>query len=179
MGTFLPEFHDIGIEESDGLLMTVLIQPSLRHRSIYFELHQVRSSYKLYWCYETPYDEILAFCRENGYLDKLKDFDEFLNNEDILTAIKKQTVRDSGYLEEPDEEFFMRFIHDGLPKLDRKPPWGLDGHSYYITIKGNPDRSYHAWCVIPKEWSRIQELIERLGNYTDFSGYNYKVSGIK
>ena len=176
MSEFLPEFHRLTIDESDGLLMTVLIGLSVRRRDVYFELHRVKDRYKLYWCFETFLDEIYRHYVDNGGNEKIP-FEEFLNSREIQEAEQKRTVQDSCYIETEDEEFLSNFLKNGLMDLDRHVPMGLDGHHYIITIKGDPDREYYAWCVIPKEWCELKTLVEILRKYAGLSE-RYSVSGI-
>ncbi len=166
MSHFQPQFHKLRIDESDGLLLTVLIGMSHRRRDVYFELHKIKDRMKLYWCFETYLDEIYQYCKDaRGIREEQLEFEEFLNSEEVAKIAWEKTVQDSCYVEADDEKVFETILKNGFPKLDRRIPMGLDGHHYEVTIKGDPDQEYYAWCNIPKEWGDLKVLVEMLVKY--------------
>ena len=179
MGHFMPEFHKLNITESDGHAMTVLISMSLRPKSVYFELHRIGIGYKLYWCFETPVEEMLKIFEAAEFegKEKIKSYDDFKSNEHVQRLIGERAVQDSKIVKDNDIIVFEKIITNGLPELDRTIYIGLDGHSYTITIEGTPRREYKTWGLIPKEWAVIRDLVEVLRRYARLSEM-YCVSGI-
>jgi hypothetical protein len=175
---FQPQLHKLNIDESDGLLMTVLISMSHRRRDVYFEVHRVGDRIKLYWCFETFIHELCQYYKDAHGLDDVQmTFEELFSNEELRKIAWERTVQDSSYVEEDDTYIFENIIKNGFPNLDRKIPMGLDGHHYEITIKGNPDKEYYAWCEIPKEWGDLKELIGLLMKYAKLDEM-YSVQGM-
>ncbi len=66
----------------------------------------------------------------------------------------------------------LKWISDnGLSKPAEKE-LGLDGHSYHISIDGFPEE-YSCWCVIPKEWACLKDIIAQCVEYAGLDQDHY------
>ncbi len=162
-------------------LMSVLISQSFCE-SVYFEIHPENDRYCLYWNFEIPPQKLLPLIQEYLVLQEMKEvsmkeFEAMAQEKCWIDYIQPHDRANRCILNEDDELFFSNFVKQGLPELSQKPRCGLDGHSYEINIYTTSPRCYHCWCVIPKQWEIIDEIVERLSKYVTLEE-NYFIHGV-
>ena len=174
LGVFLKEFSLLKEIKGD-LIISVLIEHSFRIRSVYFEVRSYAGQYSLYWEYEIPLKDclpVIAKCAKPK-----ASFTDALSDPNVIhEVLKLGKVYSCKIL--PDE---MRLINEialnGLPELDKKPSWGLDGHSYHINCP-SIKKEYECWAVLPTGWDKLAELIFFLARKADLE-ISYLPAGMR
>lgn len=167
MGTYVKEYYPLLTNGTP--LLSVLISQSFCE-SVYFEIHCENDKYYLYWNFEIPPQKLLPLIQKYLVLQgmkgvTMKEFETLAQEKRWIDYIQPHNRANRCMLNEDDELFFSNFIKQGLPELSKKPRWGLDGHSYEINIYTSSPRHYHCWCVVPRQWEIINEIVARLSKY--------------
>ena len=179
MGTYVKEYYPL--LTNGNPLMSVLISQTFCE-SVYFEIRRENDEFCLYTNFEILSRKLLPLIKKYLVIQgidgvSLKEFEMLAREASWREYIQPYTRTSRFVLDQEDKQFFDDFINKGLPELFHKPRWGLDGHSYEINVYGAEPRYYRCWCIVPKQWEIINEIVIRLSKYVTL-GQNYYIDGV-
>lgn len=156
MGVYVKEFCPLQGCKGE-IVLSLLIEQSLRTKSVYFEVYNSVGEWNLYWNYEISPVDFLPVMKK--YAKKGATLQEAMEDEMVVGEVSKLAKTYVCHLNEDDITIIKRIAEKGLPDVNRKKPQGLDGHSYEIKLY-NIEKEYRCWCVVPEEWGDLIPLIE-------------------
>ncbi len=182
MGVFLSEYNDIDIDSSMGSLeLQLLIETSFyKHPSVCFKLcRRDDNRWCLLWKYENNINDYYSVSRDvTRELGKPEmKMAEIMKEPVFIKKMKEFGTTYSYELSEDDALIIKEFLEKRLPSVSGHKPVGLDGHSYYVTLPQLQEK-YDCWSVLPKEWTRLGDIIDICIKYAnlDVKEYGYSIA---
>lgn len=177
MCAYVREWYGFSID-SKRHIMDLEIAPSFK-RVVCTQFHEMENGeYRAFYNFEPPREVFFA---------KIKRCNE--ENKGETNKTLAQTCAGGLFREDcPVKEFTLsieerqlvdRLYEQELPE-DVEKSYGLDGHSYLLTLYKDRPIEYRSWAVVPKEWNGLTEVINMVIYRIDLDEKNYGVykSGI-
>ena len=157
-----PEIKGEGTKE-----ISISIEHSFNVKPAYFEIYSNHNKWILYRNSAPLLSDVIQAVKM--YSKRSLSINEIANNKEILQCIHKKCDIHKYELNKEETLIVKKFLEKKLPEV-KKLPFGLDGHNYAVAINSD-NRKYHCWCVIPKEWTVLGELIEMVVKKTELPDY--------
>ena len=182
MGEYRDDWFSFEVK-SKRHIMYLIIEPSFAKAGC-FQVHEMEAdSFKLFWNYEL---------RPKEYVPLIKKYFE-INSDKIAP---KMSIAEfffgkefAAFMRQHTPEIFVADLNANdmaLVAAVVNADWqyvkyrcGLDGHSYTIKIYGEEVREFKCWCNIPKAWSELIPLVDRLTEIAKLEPRDcYEVHGV-
>lgn len=149
------------------LMLSLLIEQSLRIPSVYFEIYKEESDWKLYWRYQLDSKTFQDIYKE--YYQPGTTSLDLLSNEEYCKKVseesKTHSLTGNNYA-----SLFEDLVLNGLPKHSSPNHTQRDGHSYIMTIFPSGE-CYYCGMNIPDKWSKLSELVTILAELAQLEEY--------
>ncbi len=182
MGEYRDDWFSFEVK-SKRHIMDLIIAPSFA-KAVCFQVHEMKNdSFQLFWNYELRPKEYGALIKK--YLEINKDkidmkmsiVDFFFGKE--LASFMRQHTPEIFIADLNADDMTLVAAVVNAEWQDEKYRCGLDGHHYRIKIYGEEVRAFKCWCVIPKAWSELIPLVDRLIEIAKLEPHDcYEVSGV-
>lgn len=163
MGEYRGDWFSFEIK-SRRPVMDLTIEPSFA-KAVCFQVHEMKDdSFQLFWNFGMVGREIYSATVEYARLNEInpktltikiwdsEGFAEFMRRNAPPIAIAD--------LDADDMSLISAAVNANWQNMEYR--CGLDGHHYLIKIYGEQVRDFKCWCVIPKAWTELIPLVDRL-----------------
>ena len=163
MGEYKSEWFSFKIK-SQRHILDLAISPAFA-RGVGFQVHEMKNnSFQLFWNYALRPKEFFTLIAEYGRVNKINPktpITEIFFSDELAAFMRAHApeifIAD---LDKNDMALVNAVVNANWQ--DEEYRCGLDGHHYDIKIYGEPIREYKCWHEIPKGWSELIPLVERL-----------------
>ena len=144
--------------------MDLIIEPSFA-KAVCFQVHEMKNdSFQLFWNFGMVGRNIIPILKEYAQVNNINPktpMIEVLFGEEFAAFIRQRATKIFiADLDADDMNLINAVVNSKWQDMEYR--CGLDGHHYDIKIYGEEIRAFKCWCVIPKAWSELIPLVDRL-----------------
>ena len=153
---------DYEFQIDEQLLLYLEISPAFAP-SVFFRIGKnSHDEYIVYWRKGLQESEFYHKIKEelDSTLKSVRTLNEFYQTPEYQAFLETYSPINRMTLNDYQKSLVANLIRNGLNKDAGK--YGIDGHSYHLTLyRPNPER-FHSWCMLPKEWKGLKFVIDFL-----------------
>ncbi|MBQ3727651.1 MAG: hypothetical protein II902_11470 [Selenomonadaceae bacterium] len=180
MGEYRDDWFSFEVK-SKRHIMDLIIAPSFA-KAVCFQVHEMKNdSFQLFWNFGMTSREEFPLLKKFVRLNQIdlktsmvkvlesKEFNNFMR-------MNAPPIRFAD-LDADDMTLINAVVNAEWQEMEYR--CGLDGHHYRVKIYGEEIRAFKCWCVIPKAWSELIPLVDRLIEIAKLEPRDcYEVSGV-
>ncbi|MDE5770442.1 MAG: hypothetical protein K2I06_02265 [Ruminococcus sp.] len=163
-------------EENGKKLIQIEISCSFGE-SMYFQICENENNYIAYWRTEPEkYKRGEFMCKAVCLFPEPMPLSELVKTKEYKELLPKYSPVYSAVLNKKQKNIIDIFLKKGINE-DVHEPQGRDGHSYVIEVYHPEYRKFHCWCMLPKEWIILADVINMLVDMSqaDFQKYGAEI----
>lgn len=171
-------FGDYDFKTDDELLLYLEITSSF-FPCVFFKIYRNKNNdFIVYW--RKKLDDNEFFTRlDNELSDIIKhteNINELYQTTEYKAFLNKHSPINKAVLNDYQKTLVTDLINNGLNK-EVDMPHGCDGHSYMLKLYYPEPERFYCWCILPKEWKYLEDVINFL--VKEVAGLDYSKYGIK
>lgn len=156
MGVYIKEICPV-IESEGVKKLSILVECSLKSKSVYFEVYNIHEAWYAYWNYEVPVAVIVQELKNFGSTAPVADI---FKNEEFLRRIRSKSEVYKCKLNDDNISIINQLLDSDLPEVE---PSQLCFDGYNFTLKiGSDGKEYTCHGIIPREWAMFCKIVNIL-----------------